>query len=164
MKDIENFEGKYAVTEDGKVWSYKSEKYLKQTTSPHGYKRVMIDGKWRLVHRLVLETFKPLDEVDRMLQEQENFWECDHIDCDKSNNCISNLRWVDRASNMAKVNDGRRGMKAPIRKIIDLDTGKTYDNALLASLDVGVSRQTVLLCCHGSIKTAGGHRLIFEEG
>ena len=28
MKDIKGYEGLYAVTEDGKVWSYKSKKFL----------------------------------------------------------------------------------------------------------------------------------------
>jgi len=28
MKDIKGYEGKYAITEDGKVWSYLSHKYL----------------------------------------------------------------------------------------------------------------------------------------
>ena len=29
MKDIKNYEGLYAITEDGQVWSYRSKKFLK---------------------------------------------------------------------------------------------------------------------------------------
>lgn len=29
MKDIKNYEGLYAITEDGRVWSYKSNRFLK---------------------------------------------------------------------------------------------------------------------------------------
>lgn len=30
MKDIPGLEGKYAITEDGRVWSYNKNKYLTQ--------------------------------------------------------------------------------------------------------------------------------------
>ena len=28
MKDIKGYEGQYAITKDGRVWSYKTEKFL----------------------------------------------------------------------------------------------------------------------------------------
>lgn len=30
MKDIKGYEGLYAITEDGQVWSYKSKRFLSQ--------------------------------------------------------------------------------------------------------------------------------------
>lgn len=55
-----------------------------------GYRRIMIKGKLYLVHRLIAETF---------LENQENKPQVDHIDHDKSNNDVSNLRWVTHTEN-----------------------------------------------------------------
>ena len=37
MKDIKNFEGIYAITEDGKVWSCRRNKFLKPKIDRYGY-------------------------------------------------------------------------------------------------------------------------------
>ena len=37
MKDIENYEGLYAVTPEGDVWSYRRKKFLKPATDKDGY-------------------------------------------------------------------------------------------------------------------------------
>ena len=57
----------------------------------HKYYYVHVGGKDRLVHRVVAETFIP---------NPDNLPEVDHIDGDKSNNCVENLRWVTRSQNM----------------------------------------------------------------
>jgi hypothetical protein len=40
MKDITGFEGLYAITTCGKVWSYRSKKFLKPYKNANGYHRV----------------------------------------------------------------------------------------------------------------------------
>lgn len=50
-----------------------------------GYRRVKIQGKTYKVHRLVAETF---------IDNTENKPTVDHIDRNKSNNNVSNLRWA----------------------------------------------------------------------
>ncbi len=45
-----------------------------------------------LVHRAVMETFNPVEGMENL--------QVNHIDGDKSNNCLSNLEWVDRSENM----------------------------------------------------------------
>ena len=42
MKDIKNYEGLYAVTSCGKVWSYKRKKFLETHISNRGYFRVTL--------------------------------------------------------------------------------------------------------------------------
>lgn len=37
MKPIKNYEGLYAITSCGKVWSYKTNKFLAPTDSGQGY-------------------------------------------------------------------------------------------------------------------------------
>lgn len=42
MKDIPNYEGLYAITEDGKVWSYATQSYLNYDENNKGYYRVKL--------------------------------------------------------------------------------------------------------------------------
>lgn len=76
----------------------KTDMYLMtQSTQNSGYYRVSysVNGIMlnKLVHRLVLETFDPRPEGDYVV---------DHIDNDKSNNCLSNLQWLSRRENLRK--------------------------------------------------------------
>ena len=90
-KDIKGYEGLYQVSNTGKVFSVRSGREMKQSLHRKGYKQVQLsnngDGKRLYVHRLVLEAFKP-QSVDQI------GLHCDHIDEDKANNHIDNLRWV----------------------------------------------------------------------
>lgn len=89
-----NFFCDYEITTDGRIWSNKSNKYLKPQNNGNGYLKVtlMHEGKryQRYVHRLVAFHFIASD-VDCP--------EVDHIDGDKTNNHVSNLRWVSRSEN-----------------------------------------------------------------
>lgn len=82
------------VSDDGKIyvpsnfkkpghWTYGSKK-------ANGYLRVAINHCQYLVHRLVAETFIP---------NPENKPEIDHIDRNRANNKVENLRWVTRSEN-----------------------------------------------------------------
>lgn len=94
MLDIKDFEGLYQVTDDGQVYSIRSKKYLKARKDKDGYLLVNLykDKKQytRKVHRLVAEAF--LDNPD-------NKKEVNHIDCQRDNNCASNLEWVTHREN-----------------------------------------------------------------
>ena len=57
----------------------------------NGYRRVQIEGKFYSIHRLVYSIFvEPITDKD----------EIDHIDSNKQNNCVDNLRKVSRSDNM----------------------------------------------------------------
>ena len=55
-----------------------------------GYRCIRIDGKIYKVHRIVAETFIP---------NPDGLYEIDHINRDRSDNSISNLRWATRKKN-----------------------------------------------------------------
>lgn len=94
MKDIIGYEGKYAITEDGQVWSYLSNKFLKPFNK-NGYLRVELSGTPYLIHRLVALAY--IDNPD-------NKPTVDHIDHNRHNNCVSNLRWVTATENNSNLN------------------------------------------------------------
>ena len=95
MKDIPTWEGKYACTTDGRIWSYKSNKFLKPAINKRGYAHVtLVADKKRYdyrVHRLVAMTY---------LDNPSNKEQVNHIDGDKLNNYLSNLEWVTAEENI----------------------------------------------------------------
>lgn len=103
MKDVPEYEGIYAVTKNGKVWSYTKNnrsgkihngKYLKEIIGDGRYLTVNLSkqGKHRIfyIHRLIAMTF---------IKNPENKREVNHIDGNKINNNVKNLEWSTRKEN-----------------------------------------------------------------
>ena len=51
MKDIPNYEGLYAATEEGQIWSYISNKFLTPQKKNDGYWRIALTKKWKMEKR-----------------------------------------------------------------------------------------------------------------
>ena len=92
-KFIPGYEGLYSINQSGDVYSHAKYKILRPCTH-NGYLFVNLHkdkkGKTLPVHRLVAFTYLP---------EPEGKVEIDHIDTDRKNNHVSNLRWVTRLQN-----------------------------------------------------------------
>lgn len=93
QKLIEGCPG-YAITSDGQVWSFKTNKYLKQKIDRYGYPCVSLSinnkNKTMTVHRLVAEAFIP---------NPDNKPTVNHKDENKLNNSVNNLEWMTVAEN-----------------------------------------------------------------
>jgi hypothetical protein len=89
MKDISSFEGLYAITEDGQVWSYRNSRFLQPVTVGKGYLGVGLSRNRivfpEYVHRLVASAFIDNPEGKRTVN---------HKDGNKKNNHVSNLEWA----------------------------------------------------------------------
>ena len=86
--EIQGYSG-YLIYPDGRVFSKKTNIFMKQHDDGNGYLFVSLNPS-KKIHRLVAIHYIP---------NPENKKEVDHIDRDKSNNDISNLRWVSSKEN-----------------------------------------------------------------
>lgn len=94
FKDIKGYPG-YQISNFGRIWSSKSNKYLSPVPNNVGYlqiKLIAANGKRKseLVHRLVALGF---------IENPSGYPEVDHIDKNIRNNSSENLRWVSRSGN-----------------------------------------------------------------
>ena len=103
MRDVKGYEGLYAVTSCGRVWSYMSQKFLTPISDINGYSYVNLykneKSKHYKVHRLVAEAYIP---------NPDNLPQVNHKDENKTNNCLQNLEWCDAKYN---TNYGTRNEK-----------------------------------------------------
>jgi len=106
--EIENFSN-YLIYPDGKVFSKKSNKFLKPYDTGRGYLSVELGGKNHKVHRLVAIHYIP---------NPENKPEVDHINRNTSDNHIENLRWM-----TSKENNNNRSGEYKIKTIRKTSTG-----------------------------------------
>ena len=95
----------YLIYNNGKVYSLNLKKFLRIHKDSCGYNHVTLykgtkkDRKTFKVHILVAKLFIP----NPLNKEEVN-----HIDCNKNNNCVSNLEWVSRLENVRHaLNNGR---------------------------------------------------------
>lgn len=104
---IRGFPG-YEVSSEGRVRSYK-DSHGRVTNDWHLLKPIMNNRYYRVVlfdkdhvpctktiHRLVAETFMPVQDESLVV---------DHVDCDKTNNSLSNLEWVTCRENSVRAFD-----------------------------------------------------------
>jgi len=104
MRNIKNYEGFYAITESGEIWSCKHKvrrfkgkagHFIKPWLNHNGYMVVnlFISGvrKGGRVHRLVAEAF---------IQNPDNKPQVNHIDGNKLNNNVANLEWCTNEENL----------------------------------------------------------------
>lgn len=105
IKDIKGYEGLYAITSCGKIYSYTSKKFLKPIQQKNGYLRICLSKnnirKNFLIHRLVIETYNPVDSMENL--------QVNHLNENKVNNFLNNLQWVTPKDN---INYGNRNAKA----------------------------------------------------
>ena len=173
-KDVVGYEGLYKVSNKGRVISLARFSFnrmirgrvLRPGSNQHGYEIVSLakDGKNRgfLVHRLVAMAFipNPLNKPS-----------VDHIDTNKRNNCVDNLRWCTNEENMKntttsakmKSHGGAQSKRAiPILRVSLYDGSiKTYGFLKEAIKDNHISHQHLNKCLTGKLFSHKGYRWFY---
>lgn len=159
MKDIKGFEGIYAITSCGRVWSYRNEMFLKPKITKDGYLRVKLckNGKMKHigVHRLVAEAYLP---------NPNNLPQVNHKDENKKNNCLQNLEWCDASYNINYGTCVKRRSAKRKKPILQFDLEGNFIREWNSAVDVGKrERANIKECLRGRTKTAYNYIWKYKE-
>lgn len=179
-KSITGYEGKYEVSNMGKVrnlnWNGTGEvRLIAQHINPMtGYIQVGLydknigKSKMKYLHRLVADAFLP---------NPNNLEQIDHKDSDKTNNAVSNLRWVSRQFNNSRkrtkmLKSANHNTTSHIHQFVKAEKdGQVlyFKNGNKTAKGIGCSHVLVIKALRGDINTARGWKLSYidrgsEEG
>lgn len=151
MKDIEGYEGLYAITSCGKVWSYRTKKFLKPVLSK-GYYKVNLskNGKTEngYIHRLVANAY--LEKVADVVN---------HKDENPLNNCVNNLEWCSIKENNNYGTRNERSIETNQKTqgtiIRCIETNTIYNSYKEAVEKTGLTDYSIKKACKNSNYIAG---------
>lgn len=148
-------DGRTIIKSNGTITTYKP-RIVSASNKNCGYLevRLILDKNnyiYRLVHRLVLSAFNPIENMNEM--------EVNHKDENKHNNILENLEWMTSEEN---CNYGTRNVKcgeAKERKVMCVETNIIYKSFEEASKLTNIDKSSINMCCTGyrNRKTAGGY-------
>lgn len=101
LTDYEEVKGHpgYLINKTGTLYNTKSKRFI-STTIKNKYIRYNVDWSRRMVHEVLADQFIP---------NPNNYNSIDHIDCNKMNNDLSNLEWVDIEENKNRAYENGLG-------------------------------------------------------
>lgn len=160
-KDIPGYEGRYKVSNMGRIFSVLKNKFCKIDTHQKGYYTVTLSKNKHTTHKgihyWVALAFIP---------NPEHKPEVHHIDKDKRNNCVENLMWVTRKEHAGlhperyitiskKVKNGKRS-KQIAQYTFDGQLVKIWPSAMEIQRQLGISNSNIIACCKGKLKQTHG--------
>ena len=170
-KPIKGYEGKYEISNYGRVKSYAQNKDGKITAgllNQKGYRVVRLydqpqHGKWYQVHRLVAMAF---------IENPNNYEQVNHKDEDKSNNHVDNLEWCTNTYNARYGTKAKRvGLKnrccaTTSERIYSVDKDgriEYYGSIGEAERQTGLSHCNIVRTLKGRTKHCGGREWYYDN-
>ena len=164
-RDIKGYEGLYQVSSLGRF------KSLPRTTTKGGILKIYINSRNKYgyvclckenikkslrTHRIVLETFSPIKDMDQL--------QVNHINGIKTDNRLINLEWVTQSENMKHAFDNGLQTVTWNRPVIRLKDNKIYDSLTECAIDNGGSRAyQITRVCNGERKRFRKLRFMYLE-
>ena len=158
FEPIIGYEGLYSISNKGRVKSHISNRILKPLLRKTGYLEICLyknkRKKYYLLHRVVAEMF---------IKQVEGSNEINHIDGDKTNNCIENLEWSNRKQNLqhAYKNGLREDDVSPRRiKCYPKDNKNEvifFESIYQAARRLKISQGNICMVCKGQRPMASGY-------
>lgn len=147
IKDVVGYEGTYGVTSHGRIYGYKSRKWLSPRISYRGYYLIRL-LKDRVphehsLHRVVGQAFIPNPKDKPQIN---------HIDGNKLNNHVDNLEWCTASENMQHcqeqgLNKCLKLSAAQKKEIKELYASRSYSLSQLGEM-YGVTHQNIWYLVH----------------
>lgn len=156
-KEIEGFEGLYAVSNKGRIRNIRTGRILKYGIDGMGYPFVLLckansKPKNIKVHKLVAQAFIP---------NPKNLPQVDHIDENKKNNDVSNLRWVTASQNQRH---SAHQKSCKIKQLtLDGELVKTWGSSKQIERETGYRQGNIIQCCKSKIRSAYGYRWEYAD-
>ena len=163
------FDKNYMVSNKGKIKS--KNKILKGSKHDNGYLYVTLNKKQYTIHRLVAKLF--------LINEQNKKY-INHIDGDKTNNCVDNLEWCTASENMihafknnlvnTKSDKKLKSCYINVKKATEKSKKKvkvfdkngnyitTFNSITEASIKMNANASRITQCCRHRQKLCGGYR------
>ena len=153
FRDYSNYE----VYEDGRIWSYKTKRFLKPSTLPNGYQQVHLydnEGKSKmyLLHRVVWEAVNgsPIPEGMQINHRSEV----------KTENMITNLELVSHKENINYGTGIKRRAKTQSKQVGAFKNGElvmTFQSLTDAQRN-GFRQGNVSMCCRNCFNKPGNNK------
>lgn len=153
FKDCKGYEGLYQVSNLGRVWSVKSQRYLKSWLDSSGYPTLQLSAangkkKTEKVHRLVALAFIP--NPDQLPQ-------VNHKDENKANPSVDNLEWCDANYNNNYGTRNERISQAQYKRIYCVELDRVFESIKQAQTELGIKGHHIGEVCSGKRKTCDGY-------
>lgn len=152
-KDCKGYEGRYQISNLGRIWSVLSQKYLSTWLDSWGYPTVQLSAangkrKTEKVHRLVALAFIP---------NPDGLPQVNHKNEDKADNRVENLEWCDNKYNSNYGTRNQRISETETKEYYCVELDRVFKGVREVEEELGIKGHHISEVCNGKRKTCGGY-------